>query len=127
MENFFLFLKDDLDKQIPQLKEILTIKSFDTLSLRPEVSLLQILDINTLFYIFYYFPGTPIQFLAATELKERSWRFHKKFSTWFQRYSQPSVVTKEHETGSYIYFDFENSWCQRRKNEFKFEYKFLDD
>ncbi|KAM0791599.1 hypothetical protein ACM66B_006042 [Microbotryomycetes sp. NB124-2] len=83
-------------------------------------------DVDTLFYIFYYCPGTYLQYLAASELKKQSWRFHKQYLTWFQRANEPQQITDEYEQGVYLYFDWEGSWCQRRKNDFKFSYKFLD-
>lgn len=84
-------------------------------------------DLDTLFYIFYFLPKTTSQYLAAKELKRQSWRFHKKYHTWFQRHEEPKTITPEYEHGTYIYFDFEGSWCQRKKAEFTFEYRFLED
>lgn len=85
------------------------------------------MDIDTLFYIFYYRQGTYQQSLAAKELKNRSWRFHKRFLTWFQRHEEPKVINNDFEQGTYRYFDFEGLWLQRRKSNFKFEYQFLED
>lgn len=85
------------------------------------------LDLDTLFTIFYYQPGTFSQYLAARELKKQSWRFHKKYLTWFQRHEEPRVITEDYEQGTYIYFDYEGAWCQRKKSEFTFEYRFLED
>lgn len=84
-------------------------------------------DVDTLFYIFYYQQGTYHQYLAARELKKQSWRFHKQYLTWFQRHSEPQAITDEYEQGAYVYFDWEGSWCQRRKNDFRFEYRWLED
>ncbi|KAG0299365.1 general negative regulator of transcription subunit 5 [Linnemannia gamsii] len=84
-------------------------------------------DIDTLFFIFYYQQGTYQQFLAARELKKQSWRFHKKYLTWFQRHEEPKAITDDYEQGTYIYFDYEGAWCQRKKTDFRFEYKFLED
>ncbi|KXS12338.1 hypothetical protein M427DRAFT_114193 [Gonapodya prolifera JEL478] len=84
-------------------------------------------DIDTLFFIFYYQQGTYQQFLAARELKRQSWRFHKKYLTWFQRHEEPKVITDEYEQGTYIYFDYEGAWVQRKKTDFRFEYRFLED
>ncbi|OIR58595.1 MAG: CCR4-NOT complex subunit Not3/5 [Amphiamblys sp. WSBS2006] len=92
-----------------------------------EFNFQQRLDINTLFYIFYYEQHTHKQYLAIRELKKRCWRFHKKYLTWFQRYSVPEIVTDEYECGTYLYFDYEISWCQRKKPEFTFEYKYLEN
>jgi CCR4-NOT transcription complex subunit 3 len=83
-------------------------------------------DIDTLFFIFYYQQGTIYQYLAARELKRQSWRFHKKYMTWFQRHEEPRAITDEYEQGTYVYFDFEGTWCQRKKSEFTFEYRFLE-
>ncbi|PWN48758.1 hypothetical protein IE53DRAFT_389026 [Violaceomyces palustris] len=84
-------------------------------------------DVDTLFYIFYYQQGTYHQFLAARELKKQSWRFHKQYLTWFQRHSEPQAITDEYEQGVYVYFDWEGSWCQRKKSDFRFEYRWLEE
>ncbi|KAF9990521.1 general negative regulator of transcription subunit 5 [Mortierella antarctica] len=84
-------------------------------------------DIDTLFFVFYYQQGTYQQYLAARELKKQSWRFHKKYLTWFQRHEEPKAITDDYEQGTYIYFDYEGAWCQRKKTDFRFEYKFLED
>jgi len=84
-------------------------------------------DVDTLFFIFYYQQGTYQQYLAARELKRQSWRFHKKYHTWFQRLEEPKHITDEYEQGTYIYFDYEGLWCKRKKSEFKFEYCYLED
>ena len=68
-----------------------------------------------------------IRYLAARELKKQSWRFHKKYLTWFQRHEEPKIITNDYEQGTYIYFDYEGSWCQRKKTEFTFEYRYLED
>lgn len=46
------------------------------------------------------------QYLAAKELKKQSWRFHKKYNTWFQRHEEPKLATDDYEQGTYVYFDF---------------------
>jgi len=84
-------------------------------------------DVETLFFSFYYKPGTYQQYLAAQELKRQSWRFHKQYLTWFQRHQEPQAITDEYEQGVYVYFDWENSWCQRKKSDFRFEYRYLSD
>ncbi|EGB04669.1 hypothetical protein AURANDRAFT_55061 [Aureococcus anophagefferens] len=85
------------------------------------------LGTDTLFFIFYYQQGTYQQYLAAKELKKQSWRYHKKYMTWFQRHEEPKVTTDEFEQGTYVYFDYETGWCQRIKSDFTFEYNFLED
>lgn len=85
------------------------------------------MDVDTLFFIFYNKQGTYQQYLAARELKNRSWRFHKHFMTWFQRHEEPKAINNDYEQGTYRYFDFEGVWSLRRKQDFTFEYKFLED
>ena len=87
-------------------------------------------DTDTLFFIFYTTStqqGTYQQYLAARELKKQSWRYHKKYLTWFQRHEEPKVTADEYEQGTYVYFDYETGWCQRIKSEFTFEYGYLED
>ncbi|KAI8638997.1 Not1 N-terminal domain, CCR4-Not complex component-domain-containing protein [Parasitella parasitica] len=90
-------------------------------------SLFEKFDMDALFFIFYYQQGTYQQYLAARELKKQSWRFHKKYLTWFQRHEEPKTITDDYEQGTYIYFDYEGAWCQRKKTEFRFEYRYLED
>ena len=71
-------------------------------------------------------PSRP-RHLAAQELKRQSWRFHVKYLTWFQRHSEPQAITDEYEQGVYVYFDWEGSWCQRKKSDFRFEYRYLSE
>ncbi|KAL3794073.1 hypothetical protein ACHAW5_006294 [Stephanodiscus triporus] len=85
------------------------------------------LGTDALFFIFYYAQGTYQQYLAARELKKQSWRYHKKYMTWFQRHEEPKVTTDDYEQGTYVYFDYETGWCQRIKSDFRFEYSFLED
>ncbi|KAL6637531.1 hypothetical protein ACP70R_025103 [Stipagrostis hirtigluma subsp. patula] len=87
---------------------------------------------DMLFFAFYYQQNTYQQYLAARELKKQSWRFHRRYNTWFQRHVEPQVTTDEYERGSYVYFDFHvtddgSGWCQRIKNDFTFEYNYLED
>ncbi|KAI7907978.1 Not1 N-terminal domain, CCR4-Not complex component-domain-containing protein [Cokeromyces recurvatus] len=84
-------------------------------------------DMDTLFFIFYYQQGTYQQYLAAKELKKQSWRFHRKYLTWFQRHEEPKVITEDYEQGTYVYFDYEGAWCQRKKTDFRFDYRFLEE
>ncbi|GAB7350022.1 hypothetical protein MBLNU459_g0696t1 [Dothideomycetes sp. NU459] len=85
------------------------------------------IDTDTLFYAFYYRQGTYQQYCAAKALKSQSWRFHKQYQTWFQRHEEPKNITDEYEQGTYRFFDYESTWMNRRKADFKFAYKFLED
>jgi CCR4-NOT transcription complex subunit 3 len=66
------------------------------------------LPMDSLFFSFYYQQNSLSQFLSAKRLKKTSWRFHKKYTTWFQRHSEPKIATTEYEDGTYIYFDYES-------------------
>ena len=85
------------------------------------------LPTDALFFAFYHQQDTYQQYLAAKQLKQRAWRFHKKYSTWFQRHEEPKVTTDKYEEGTYIYFDYDNGWCTRIKTDFRFEFAFLED
>merc|ERR1712070_1012483 len=67
-------------------------------------------DTDTLFFIFYHQQGSYQQYQAARELKKQSWRYHKKYLTWFQRHQEPTKTTEEYEEGTYKYFDGEQKW-----------------
>ena len=100
-------------------------------------------DVDQLFFIFYYYSGSYEQYvylwlrtdielishrcLAAQKLKEHNWRFHKQYLTWFKRAHNPQAITEDYEQGGYFYFDWENSWCQRKKSDFRFEYRWLSE
>lgn len=90
-------------------------------------NLFEKLPTDSLFLAFYHQQGSYQQFLAAKQLKKQSWRYHKKYMTWFQRHDEPKVTTDEYEEGTYVYFDYESGWCPRLKSEFKFEYCYLED
>ena len=90
-------------------------------------------DGETLFFAFYYQPGTYNQYLAARALKKKNWRFNKRHNAWFQRLKEPQYVTPEHEQGSYIWFDYHmfhedgtRGWRPRVKENFVFEYSDLE-
>lgn len=82
---------------------------------------------DLLFFLFYFQQNTYQQYLAARELKRQSWRYHTKYLTWFQRHEDPKTINPEYEQGTYVYFDYETGWCQRKKSEFTFQYVFLED
>ncbi|KAI9202508.1 Not1 N-terminal domain, CCR4-Not complex component-domain-containing protein [Polychytrium aggregatum] len=133
LETSFQFVPDALDSDRP--KYYVPKTPYPVPAYYPQVplgvfenpSMFEKLDIDTLFFIFYYQQGTYQQYLAARELKKQSWRFHKKYLTWFQRHEEPKTITSEFELGTYVYFDYEGAWCQRKKAEFRFEYKYLED
>jgi CCR4-NOT transcription complex subunit 3 len=127
--DFIPDLPYDLDDYAP-MNPIDTPKSFPQM---PNMRLLQPeffrrFDAPTLFYIFFYFTGTPQQFFAGRELKERGWRFHTKYQTWFRRLAEPVEITHDYELGKVEFFDHREpeSWGIKQRNGFKFEYKYLE-
>jgi CCR4-NOT transcription complex subunit 3 len=82
-------------------------------------------DVSTLFYVFFYFPGSSQQSFAGRELKQRGWRFHTKYQTWFHRVSPPSETTAAYEVGTFEYFDHTGPepWIVRERRTFKLEYE----
>ena len=80
-------------------------------------------DIQTLFFIFFYYPGTTQQYFAAQELKNRHWIYHLKYQTWFHRLSNPTEKTDTYVIAEYEYFDHSTSegWCIRKRPNFKLE------
>ncbi|TPX35100.1 hypothetical protein SmJEL517_g02476 [Synchytrium microbalum] len=133
METSFQYVPDASDSEKP--KHYMPKSPYPTpgyypqtpLALLENLAMFEKFDIDTLFFIFYYQQGTYQQYLAARELKRQSWRFHKKYLTWFQRHEEPKSITDEYEQGTYIYFDYEGAWCQRKKCEFRFDYRYLED
>lgn len=92
-----------------------------------EESTIKLMDVETIFFIFYFQPNQYEKYLAAKELKHRDWRFHKKFSLWFKRQKEPSVTTTTYEQGDVYIFDFEDSWKVKKRPNFTFDYKHLED
>lgn len=90
------------------------------------IDFFQKLEPETLFFVFYKTEGSLAQFLAAKALKRQSWRFHTKYSAWFQRETEPRIITDEFEVGTYKYFDYEY-WGMGRIDGFIFEYKYLEE
>lgn len=83
-------------------------------------------DFDTLFFIFYNCKGTIQQTYSAIRLKQQSWRFHLKYKMWFQRLDEPKLITPEYEKGEFIFFDYETTWNYMKKNDFVFEYHYLE-
>merc|ERR1719361_625510 len=108
------------------------------------------MDLETLFFVFYYQSGSNQQYMAAKELKTRGWSYNTKFSAWFQRHynkSKPKedielakgevlslkgkgqhvIVGGKYEKGTYIFFSRDSSWQMRMRENFKFDYSCLED
>ncbi|CDK24492.1 unnamed protein product [Kuraishia capsulata CBS 1993] len=71
---------------------------------------------ETLFFIFYTKTRDIMQELAARELFNRNWRYHKDLQVWLTKDSQvePIQNTPQSERGVYIFFD-PHTWESVRK------------
>lgn len=88
-------------------------------------------DNDTLFFCFYYSEGQDnlAKYNAAKELSKRGWIFNSETKQWFSKDDRAksrsvSIAPGEEETKrgeSYKYFDYQNSWLTRRKDNFDFK------
>ncbi|KAF8964330.1 hypothetical protein BDZ97DRAFT_1660429 [Flammula alnicola] len=73
---------------------------------------------ETLFFMFYSSPRDALQEVAAQELWNRNWRYHKDLRLWITKESGTSPSQKVQggvgEQGQYTYWDPEN-WVKERK------------
>ncbi|KAG6850206.1 hypothetical protein H0H93_016385 [Arthromyces matolae] len=71
---------------------------------------------ETLFFMFYSSPRDALQEVAAQELWNRNWRYHKDLRLWITKESGtvPSQKVAGGEQGQYTFWDPEN-WCKERK------------
>ena len=62
---------------------------------------------DTLFYMFYSGQRTQIQALAAAELYDRGWRFHRETAMWLMPVPgrEPTLKTATHETRPVVFFN----------------------
>ena len=74
------------------------------------------MDTDTLFFMFYMQQASYFQHMASRELKQRKWLYNKKYASWFQKIDEKS----------YYYFDFENMWEIRRKNDYMLDYSSIE-
>ncbi|CDO72192.1 hypothetical protein BN946_scf184970.g44 [Trametes cinnabarina] len=71
---------------------------------------------ETLFFMFYASPRDALQEIAAQELYNRNWRYHKELRLWITKESgtQPSQKVPGGEQGTYSYWD-PDMWEKSRK------------
>ncbi|CAA7261530.1 unnamed protein product [Cyclocybe aegerita] len=73
---------------------------------------------ETLFFMFYSSPRDALQEVAAQELWNRNWRYHKELRLWITKESGTSPSQKVQggggEQGQYTFWDPEN-WVKERK------------
>ncbi|KAH9960206.1 hypothetical protein BC827DRAFT_420166 [Russula dissimulans] len=71
---------------------------------------------ETLFFMFYSSPRDALQEIAAQELYNRNWRYHKELRIWLTKESgtAPSQKVPGGEQGTYTFWDPDN-WVKERK------------
>ncbi|KAH9983702.1 hypothetical protein BJV74DRAFT_878851 [Russula compacta] len=71
---------------------------------------------ETLFFMFYSSPRDALQEIAAQELYNRNWRYHKELRIWLTKESgtAPSQKVPGGEQGTYTFWDPDN-WGKERK------------
>lgn len=84
------------------------------------------LNDEALIFMFYSSPGDLQQVMAAQELHNRNWRYHKKLQLWLTKDEMmvPQTIGNGTERGYYIFFDIKN-W-QRERREFTLVYDDLE-
>uniref|UniRef100_A0A3P9IN44 CCR4-NOT transcription complex subunit 2 n=1 Tax=Oryzias latipes TaxID=8090 RepID=A0A3P9IN44_ORYLA len=62
---------------------------------------------DLLFYLYYMNGGDLLQILAAVELFNRDWRYHKEERVWITRAPgmEPTLKSNTYERGTYYFFD----------------------
>uniref|UniRef100_A0A8C7HV45 CCR4-NOT transcription complex subunit 2 n=1 Tax=Oncorhynchus kisutch TaxID=8019 RepID=A0A8C7HV45_ONCKI len=73
---------------------------------------------DLLFYLYYMNGGDLLQLLAAVELFNRDWRYHKEERVWITRAPgmEPTLKTNAYERGTYYFFDCLN-WRESSQGE----------
>ncbi|KAM3076949.1 transcriptional regulator [Clarireedia jacksonii] len=81
---------------------------------------------EALLFMFYSNPGDKQQLMAARELGNRNWRYHKKLQFWLTKddLMVPRQISPHVELGYYIYFDVK-TWSRQRR-EFQISYEDLE-
>ncbi|KAI1824200.1 hypothetical protein F4861DRAFT_507132 [Xylaria intraflava] len=71
---------------------------------------------ETLMWIFYSCPGDYQQQLAAEQLFQRQWRWHKKLKLWLTKdeIMHPRILSAQHEEGYYIVWSTDE-WRKERR------------
>ena len=54
-------------------------------------------------------------------------RYHKREKCWFIRSNTPKETKDDYEMGTYVFFDFQDEWKNKKKENYKFEYNHLEE
>ncbi|KAI1850083.1 hypothetical protein JX266_004462 [Neoarthrinium moseri] len=89
---------------------------YSVTNVQPLENKIQSFNEETLMWIFYSCPGDVKQHLAAAELNNRNWRWHKRLQIWLTKDDQmaPRSLSPQHEQGYYIIWDT-NNWTKVRE------------
>ncbi|XP_075508187.1 putative NOT transcription complex subunit VIP2 [Primulina tabacum] len=81
-----------------------------------------------LFYVFYSMPNDQAQLLAANELHDRGWYYHRELRMWFTpvENSAPSVKNATYEVGCYVCFD-PTTWQTVRQDNVVLHYNMIEE
>ncbi|KAF4627592.1 hypothetical protein G7Y89_g10559 [Cudoniella acicularis] len=92
----------------------------------PLESKIQNFNDEALIFMFYSNPGDIQQVMAAQELHNRNWRYHKKLQQWLTKDDMmvPQTLGNGTERGYYIFFDIKQ-W-QRERRELTLVYDDLE-
>jgi len=95
-------------------------------NVQPIEAKIQSFNEETLMWIFYSCPQDVKQQMAAVELTNRNWRWHKKLQIWLTKDDMmvPTPLSPNHERGYYVIWDTTN-WRKERR-EFTLHYADLD-
>jgi CCR4-NOT transcription complex subunit 2 len=82
---------------------------------------------ETLFFMFYSSPRDALQEVAAQELYNRNWRFHKEYRMWLTKETGTvaTAKTSTYEQGIFTFFDPER-W-EKVKKEARINYDQLEE
>lgn len=118
-----VYLSEDPEEQARMKADIQEQRYFPTSAMHNRQSNFLKMDVDCLFFAFYYQQGTYQQYLAAQELKSRGWAFHTRFLTWMKRDSatQPNRQSSSSRGAKQSkpktsYFDFEGDWRIKNSN-----------
>ncbi|KAF2748757.1 hypothetical protein M011DRAFT_421050 [Sporormia fimetaria CBS 119925] len=81
-------------------------------------------SVDTLLAIFYQYPRDIMQEMAASELYNRDWRWHKSVQQWMMKDPElppPVRISQRLEHGWYIFFDVMNWRKERRECDLNYD------
>lgn len=99
---------------------------YRVLNVAPLESKMPSFNEEALLFMFYSNPGDKQQLMAARELGNRNWRYHKKLQVWLTKddLMVPRQLSQQMEQGYYIFFDVK-TWSRQRR-EFTLSYDDLE-